>query len=210
MKKVFRIFTIAAIAFGMSMTVACTDDNEGGGNNNGNGGNGGNTENLPTTIDENFDNGISNWTVIDADSDGDSWIISTDVLGEGYGHNGSTGCALSKSYDNNIGVLYPDNYLVSKKIYINDGAKLTWFVAAQDASYPEEHYSVEIGTVQNGTFNKIATIFEETLTAKKAQSSWYNREVNLSQYKGQSVQIAFRHHNCSDMYFLLVDDVKVQ
>ena len=58
MKKVFRFFAIAAIACGMTMAVSCNkDDNGENGGNGGNGG-GGNTENLPTTIDENFNNGL--------------------------------------------------------------------------------------------------------------------------------------------------------
>ena len=95
MKKAFKFMAIAAIAFGMSMTVACTDDSENSGNGNGNGGN---TENLPTTIDENFDNGMpSDWTCIDADGDGIDWMCTSDVLGSGYGRNSSEGCAMSQS-----------------------------------------------------------------------------------------------------------------
>lgn len=208
MKKAFKFMAIAAIAFGMSMTVACTDDSENSGNGNGNGGN---TENLPTTIDENFDNGMpSDWTCIDADGDGIDWMCTSDVLGSGYGRNSSEGCAMSQSYDNNIGVLYPDNYLVSPKIKIN-GSTLTWYVAAQDANYPEEHYAVEVGTIENGKFTRKATVFEETFSgSSKAQTSWYQRSVDLSAYNGQGLQIAFRHYNCSDMFFLLIDDVKVQ
>jgi len=208
MKKYFRFFAIAAIALGMTMAVSCKKDEE---ENGGNGNGGSNTENLPTTLSENFDNsGIpSGWIVIDADGDGDTWMNTIDLLQSGYGHE-SAGCAMSKSYDNNVGELTPDNYLVSPKIYI-DGTKLTWFVAAQDASFPNEHYSVEIGTVNNGTFTSKAVIFEETFSGySKAQSSWFQRTVDLSAYNGQSVQIAFRHYDCTDNYFLLIDDVKVQ
>lgn len=205
MKKMFRFFAIAAIAFGMTMNVACDKDD------NGEEGGGGNTDNLPTTINENFDNaGIpAGWSVIDADGDGDTWVNSIDLLQSGYGYQ-SAGCAVSRSYDNNSGPLTPDNYLVTPKIYI-DGTTLTWMVAEQDSQYPNEHYSVEVGTVNNGQFTSKGVLFEETFSGyDKAQSSWFQRSVDLSQYKGQSLQIAFRHYNCTDQFYLLIDDVKVQ
>lgn len=213
MKKTFKFMAIAAVAFGLCMTIGCNKEEEGGEN----GGNGGNNtpvvnpDNLPTTLDENFDGGIGAWTVIDKDGDGNNWMSCADVLSEGYGHNASTSCALSKSYDNQSGALTPDNYLVSQKLWIEDGKTLTWYVAAQDASWPEEHYSVELGNIENGQFVAIATLFEETFSGTaKEQSGWYQRSVDMSQYKGQGACIAFRHYNCTDMFYLLIDDVKLQ
>ena len=213
MKKVFRIFTIAAIAFGMSMTVACTDDNEGGGNNgNGNGGNGGN-DNLPTTLDEHFENGVpEGWANIDADGDGFVWEI-------GYGENSGQGpftsgidgsnCISSASWDSEEGPLTPDNYLVTPELFIpNDGSRtLTWYDAAQDASYPEDFYAVYVGTLNNGVFTPRGdAIFSTTLTS----ADFTMRSVSLNEYKGQNIRIAFRHYNCTDWFVMKIDDVKVQ
>ena len=209
MKKVFRIFTIAAIAFGMSMTVACTDDNEGGGNNNGNG-NGGN-ENLPTTIDENFDNGLpAGWTCIDADGDGYNWVICSESW---FGQNGfdnqgvnGTDCMMTASYINNIGALTPDNYLVTPKIHINEGAKLTYQIGATDESYYEEHYAVLVGNLNNGSFTTVCTLLTETVP----QADFTLRTIDLSAYAGQNLCIAFRHFDITDMYWMALDNVKVQ
>ena len=212
MKKVFKFMAIAAIAFGLTMNVACKgDEEEEGGGNGGNNTPVENPDNLPVTIDENFDGGLGAWTIIDADGDGSTWVSSADAMAEGYGHEGSTACALSKSYDNSIGALTPDNYLVSEKLWIKDGTTLTWYVAAQDANYPQEHYSVEIGKVENNNWVKEATLFEETFSgSSKDQTGWYQRSVDMSQYKGKAYQIAFRHHDCTDMFYLLIDDVKLQ
>lgn len=210
MKKMFRFFTIAALAFGMTMAVGCGKPDDGEDNGGGNGG-GGNTENLPTTLNETFDNGIpSTWTTIDADGDGYNWRSTLEVTGSTLADADGNGAVFSQSYDNTDGVLNPDNYLVTPKIYI-DGTTLTWQVAAQDASYPNEHYAVLVGTIENGVFVSKGTLFEETFSGtSKAATSFYNRSVSLADYKGQSLCIAFRHYNCSDMFYLNIDNVKVQ
>lgn len=210
MKKVTRFFAIAAIAFGMTMMFACGGNDPDNPDNPGGGGNGGgNTENLPTTLDETFANGIpSTWTNIDADGDGYAWNAT--VESQGLADADGNGAVYSQSYDNNIGPLTPDNYLVTPKLYIEDGAKVSWQVGAQDSGYPEEHYAVLVGTIENGAFVSKGTLFEETFSGTaKAPTSFYNREISLSQYKGQSLCIAFRHYNCTDMYFLNIDNVKV-
>lgn len=216
MKKVVRFFAMAAFVFGMTAMVSCgKDDPEDNGGNGGNGGGGNNTETGdPILLDENFDNGISGWTNIDADGDGISWMTTTEAFGEPAGHN-STECALSASYINGVGALEPDNYLVSPQIHIPGagGYNLTWYVCAQDASYPADHYAVYVGKVENGSFVPSGNaIYDEDITAKgepKDQGTWRQRSVNLDAYKGQDVQIAFRHFNCTDQFMMLIDDVKV-
>ena len=37
--------------------------------------------------------------------------------------------------------------------------------------------------------------------------SWVKRSVDLSSYAGKNVNIAFRHHNVTDQYYLLIDDI---
>lgn len=206
MKKVLRFFAIAALAFGMTNLVACGgDEEEGDGNDN-------NTQQEeqgePILLEEAFENGLpSTWTNIDADGDGLAWLSDEGQIG---GHNGGS-MVFSQSYDNNFGVLTPDNYLVTPSIHIPNasGYNLTFWVCAQDAAYSAEHYAVYVGKVENGTFVPNGNaLFEETI-GSKAQSPWIQKTVNLDAYKGQDVQIAFRHFDCSDMFYLDLDDVKV-
>ena len=203
MKKVFRIFTIAAIAFGMSMTVACTDDNEGGGNNgNGNGSN----ENLPTSLNVTFADGVipADWTNIDADGDGYKWCNY--VVNSQTGEQIPQECILSASYQNDVGALSPDNYLVTPKIKIAEGAKLTYEVGGIDASYYAENYTVYLGTMEGGSFHPTATLLNETVPSKEPTV----RTIDLSAYAGQATQIAFRHHDSYDIYVITLANVKVQ
>lgn len=201
MKKVFRFFTIAAIACGMTMAVSCNDDND----DNGGGNGGGNNDNLPTTLDVAFTDGVipSDWTNIDADGDGYVWC--------NYVIHGETGeqipqeCILSASYENGVGALTPDNYLVSPKIRIEEGAVLSYTVGAIDHNYYREHYTVYLGTVENGVFTPSSTLLSETLTTADDKQ----KTIDLTPYKGQAVQIAFRHHDVTDQYVMTLKNVKV-
>ena len=175
------------------------------------------------TFFENFEDGMpAGWTTIDADGDGYNWVLASIQMDTGYGHNGSSDCVLSESYDNNYGVLYPDNYLVSPQVTLGTTSIFSFYACAQDANYAAEHFGVAISTT--GTTPSNFTVVQEwTMTAKsggnlmsigrdganRAQGNWYQYTVDLSAYAGQKVYIAIRHFNCSDMFYLDVDDIEL-
>ena len=164
-----------------------------------------------------FEDGtLDPWTLIDADGDSHMWEISE--LGDN-GHESAT-CAMSASYLNSYGALHPDNYLVSPMTLLNDQSVLSFWVAAQSAPYPNEHYGVAISTAGNTNPADFTTIWEETLTAKglrgesqqrgtTEQGQYYHRTVDLSAYAGMPVYIAFRHFNCTDQFFICLDDIEL-
>ena len=53
---------------------------------------------------------LNDWVVLDEDGDGYTWEYTT---GDGIKAHSGYGVVASASYDNNFGVLYPDNWLVS-------------------------------------------------------------------------------------------------
>ena len=118
--------------------------------------------NAQVLFSEDFENGIpTTWLNIDADNDGNTWM---EVTAPGVsGHNGSNGCAYSCSYFNST-ALTPDNWLITPAINLTANANLTFWVAAQDASYAAEHYGVYISTTGTAT-NNFTLLFEETLDA---------------------------------------------
>ena len=159
---------------------------------------------LPTNIYETFENGIpSTWTNIDADGDGYRWE-NTLALSSGE-ESDPYPCAMSASYRNDVGALTPDNYLVSPRITIPNGAILTYQVGGIDANYYAEHYTVYVGTVNYGTFYPTATLLSEYVPSVDPTT----RTINLSAYAGQNLSIAFRHHNITDMYYMTIDNVIV-
>jgi len=177
------------------------------------------------------DSSMGEWTTIDADGDGYDWILGTDILqGTGYGHNGSNDLVLSQSYINNVGALTPDNYLVSPQVTL--GGTITFWACGQDASYVAEHFGVAVSTTGNTDPADFTTIWESTMTAKgrgnanclsmnapkmnrnttrsgnRAQGTWYQYTIDLSDYSGQGY-VAIRHFNCTDMFYLDVDDIVI-
>lgn len=179
------------------------------------GGGGGNGQ----TYSFDFEDSWQGWQVIDADGDGNTWRWFYSTEGN-IGHNGSVYTMGSESYINNVGALYPDNYLVSPQRYtVSNGAKISFYVCAQDADYPAEHYGIAVSTASNPTANSFVTIWEETLSAKvrsgdivrgnRTQGNWYLKTINLSAYAGQTIWVAIRHFGCTDQFVINVDDITI-
>ncbi|MCQ2318344.1 MAG: choice-of-anchor J domain-containing protein [Bacteroidales bacterium] len=177
---------------------------------------------------EEFETGAipTGWTTIDADGDGHNWTPAS-VLMAGYlipAHGGAD-CITSESYSGSVGPLTPDNYLVSPRVKITTGSEFSFWACAQDPDYAGEHYGVAISTNGNTSASDFTTIAEWTMTAKETagagaymskdgkgtrEGSWYQKTVDLSSYAGQEVYVAIRHFNCTDMFYLNVDDARLQ
>ena len=152
---------------------------------------------------ENFENGPvpNGWLVIDADGDGFSWGHYLNAYDAFPGHNGGH-CSLSASYVPGIGPVTPDNYLITPNI---EGAKrVKYWVSTQDANWAAEHYAVMASTTGTAV-GDFVILFEETMTAKPT-GAWYERTINLPE---GTKYIAWRHYNCTDIYFLKLDDITV-
>ena len=161
-----------------------------------------NAENTP--FYEDFEGDLSAcWANIDNDNDGYTWMSTMDFNGNIPAFSGE-GAYISESY-NDAGALNPDNWLITPAINIpSTGANLCWWVAAQDADYAADHYEVKVST--NGTsLSNFTSVFNETLTS----TEWAQRVVNLDNYAGQTIRIAFVHDNCTDMFIMKIDDIYV-
>lgn len=171
-------------------------------------------------LSEDFDNGLpTTWLAVDVDEDGYTWEGSTTTTSyfqsgtdlSGSGHEGSNGFVLSGSFSNVYGALTPDNWLITPAVNLTSNADLTFWVCAQDASYAAEHYGVYISTTGTAIAD-FSLIYEETIDAdggSRQQGAWKQKTVDLSNYTGQTVYIAFRHFNCTDMFILNIDDVEI-
>ena len=150
------------------------------------------------------------FTLIDNDGDGYNWDPSFLYSNGGtYGHNGSQGMIASASYDNNVGALTPDNWMILPTMVIPANAtdlELSWYEKGQDANYAAEFYSVYIATGARtvSTFTATTPVLTST-----TGDDWVKKTVSLSSYAGQTINIAFRHHNISDMYYLDIDDIRI-
>ncbi|MBR4829304.1 MAG: choice-of-anchor J domain-containing protein [Muribaculaceae bacterium] len=166
------------------------------------------------TVD--FESGMpTGWTTIDADGDGYNWMLASTSMGTGYGHNGSSDLILSQSYNNNVGALNPDNYLVSPAVTLCEGSTFSFWACAQDNAWASEHFGVAVSETGTGNWTMVQ---EWTMTAKgegksprgmNEQGNWYNYTVDLSAYAGEGRYIAIRHFNCTDWFYLDVDDIQL-
>ena len=147
-----------------------------------------------------FNDGILDWTTIDADGDGYNWRLNRNWVNPSNPYS-----AVSESHDDMYELpLTPDNYLVCpfKLTY----GLITFRACAQDAAYPKEHFGVAISTTGNTDAADFTTIWETTMTAK-AQGTWYEYAVDLREYEGQEIWVAMRHFGCTDQFMIVVDDI---
>ena len=146
------------------------------------------------------------WTNVDADGDGNAWYWL------GYGVNQTTGNMAYEGIGNMTSASYlsapltPDNWLISPAVAIpasKDAARVTMYIGAQDPNYPAEHFAVYAGTSAN-TADMVPILPEAVATGAYAQYT-----ADLSQFSGETVYIAVRHFNCTDMFRLNLDQVEV-
>ncbi|MBO7490185.1 MAG: choice-of-anchor J domain-containing protein [Bacteroidales bacterium] len=148
----------------------------------------------------------ANWTFIDADGDGNQWTLDY-LRGQGAGHEGSNGMLASASWTSSAGALTPNNWVFTDAITLPNetGLTLSWWDKGQDPDYAAEHYAVYICTE--------ATVASATATTPvwegNSIGSWRNLTASLDAYAGQTIYIAFRHYNVSDMFMLDIDDIAI-
>ena len=79
-----------------------------------------------------------------------------------------------------------------------------FWVAAQDPLYPAEHYSVMVSTTNTNPAS-FTEVFNETLS----DTLYHKITVPLATYNGQSIYIAIRHWNVTDMFYMSLDEFAV-
>jgi hypothetical protein len=165
-----------------------------------------------------FENGgMQGWTTIDADGDGHDWGMISELYSGTTGHNNSNDGVASQSYAS--GALYPDNYLVSPQFEL--GGSITFWAAAYSTSFADEHFGVYVSTTGMNPSDFVSVQEWTTLATKDAPhggdrekveraGAWYQYTADLSAYEGQTGYVAIRHHDCSDEWAILVDDIDLQ
>lgn len=161
-------------------------------------------QSLPFTCGFEASENLDCWTFIDADGDGYGWDLEN-WAGTNAVRTGSVAAA-SASYINNIGALSPDNWMITPQLQIPaEGATLNYYVRTYQQEYPDDFYAVLVSTTGTNTADFTHTIYSGTA----AQASYYLKSFDLSAFAGQNIYIAFRHYNCTDVYWMLIDDLQV-
>lgn len=145
------------------------------------------------------------WTEIDADGDGYTWQWTRDYENFLYGHSvsadGDANMSSASYLEYNLGTpLNPDNYLVSPAITIgadNTAAAFKFFVRGQDATAYTEHFQILVG--------ETPTEFTDVIFDSVTSHDWISYSGSLNDYIGQTIYVAIRHFDTSDMYYLNLD-----
>ena len=141
------------------------------------------------------------WTIRDDDGDGYNWEWM-DASGSNYNVYEGTHCMASASFQNNpFGggtALNPDNWLISPAF--TAGSTVTFWYAGQDPNYSAEPFGVYV--IANGTTS-------DELGHFTASNTYQQGSVDISDFAGQTVQVAFRHYGVTDMFRLNLDLVEV-
>lgn len=143
------------------------------------------------------------WTNLDVDNDTHFWQRRTSP---DFSTRTGVGVAASASWIPPGNPLTPNNYLITPQIAIPSGSNvvLRFWVAAQDNAWPQEKYSIMVSTTGTLPAN-FTSIFTQTLT----DSVFREVTLPLNAYAGQNIHIAFRHHDCTDWFWIKIDDVQV-
>ena len=153
---------------------------------------------------EGFENGLGCWSTVNGSSDGMPWF-TTNSSSSLIAHSGNA-MAVSVSYYS--GAMHANAWLISPKFILptigtGDTLNLSWWHKVS-SNYPTELYDVMLSTTTDDT-----AAFTTTLLAVNPDSTsdWVNKVVDMSAYAGQSVYIAFHHHDSYDQNYLLIDDI---
>ncbi|MGG1920499.1 T9SS-dependent choice-of-anchor J family protein [Chryseobacterium cucumeris] len=151
--------------------------------------------------------GLNGWVSTDIDGDGKQWTnMNVSSVNAGFG----SGSLTSFSYVNGTGALTPNNLITSPLINLSTVTASNAYLVYNLATYsndPNEKYSVYVTTTNaSGAITASTPVYTETVAA----GGFQNRVINVSSFIGQQVYISFRHYDCTDQYYLILDNIQVK
>lgn len=162
-----------------------------------------------TYYSEDFNAGdLNGWVTSDLNNDGLEWaVLNASGINSAFGN----GSLLSFSYDDATdNPVTPDNLVTSPAIdlsTVTDPNAYLFYDQATSTSFPNEHYAVYITTSNDPAVITASTpIFETTVS----NGTLANKFFNITSYIGQTIYVSFRHYNCNDAYYLILDNVKIK
>lgn len=162
-----------------------------------------------THFTEDFSGGLGSWTTNDMDGDTYNWSTAT-LSGTAFDAQGAV--AYSESY-NASGPLSPDNVLISPAINLSSATgviSLSYKIGSYRTTYYNENFSVYV----TGNISNLSTVLSSTpvqTMTNNAPASMPTYTFDISSFAGDnSVYVVFRHHDCTDQYELILDDILVE
>ncbi len=144
------------------------------------------------------------WQFVDADGDGNNWYWLAYGINQDNGNMAYEGVGHLSSASYHGTALTPNNWAISPEFEVPAvDPMVSMYIGAQDPSYAAEHYTVYVG---NGTDVESYTAISDEVVV---EGTYAKVELDLADYAGETVSIAVRHFNCTDMFRLNLDCVEV-
>lgn len=163
-------------------------------------------------LNESFENGIpSNWTTLDADGDGRTWITETDELETGFILHPNTGegavfsMSIYNTHDFMTGWvdLTPDNWLITPEL--TEPTEVKYWVRSQAVpEFDNETYGVYVSSTGTNIAD-FTSIFEENIH-NGIGVVFTQRTLTLPV---GTKYVAWRHFNSVGQYVIVLDDVEI-
>lgn len=158
-------------------------------------------ETLPYTAD--FTNGFGCWDTVSPT--GTRWYLSEEMM------QNPVGQVLSISAQQGwfgMTELYQDNWLISPEIAMGTGSyEISWRPSALGApNNASDHYTVYV--ISGTNFADTTAVFSETLTA--GDTTFAKRVAAIPGTVSGNFKIAFRHHDCTGGYAMVLDSIMIQ
>ncbi|MBR3486574.1 MAG: DUF2436 domain-containing protein, partial [Clostridia bacterium] len=150
---------------------------------------------------------FNEWTLVDADGDNYNWVQSFNATSYLAAYEGN-GYVYSRSWVGYTGykdVLYPDNWIISPAIEVPNVDPEVTFWAKNSSGSMAETIAVYVLTSAEADAQAVPVMADFQPGTDYSQYT-----VDLSDYAGETVFVAFRHYNCSDKFYgVAVDAVEV-
>ncbi len=147
---------------------------------------------------ESFENGLNGWTVVDLDGNNDNWFVFDfsqfpPIMAELLGYIAYDGTHTLYSEPTNESIA--SDWAISPVLELPtiDSLYLSWYVKCLNTDGIGEPYDVRISLVTDSeidTSNFNTVLFSEAT----ASTSYLYHSVDLTEYMGQNVRIAFHHY----------------
>ncbi|MCH4553298.1 T9SS-dependent choice-of-anchor J family protein [Aestuariibaculum lutulentum] len=164
-------------------------------------------------VSDNFDDqttvGVC-WDLIDQDGDNNNWIWwnYSDTYG-GYK------VIASYSYYTSSGALNPDNWIISYPIDLtsfssSDNIELSYKIRSASKNYAHEYYTVYAATGKQTTTLEASSVKQSAYVDDiGGNGDFVVAKLNVSSLAGNTIYIAFRHHNSTDQSNIEIDEVTI-
>ena len=150
----------------------------------------------------------SDWEILDKDDDGKTWFHINDEPGfgtSGNDHHGGNSIHSDSFWRNDGGYdLNPDNWLITPELKLEENKKyvLTFDIRTFDKEWLNDKLGVYISVDSGEKFNKIDSDITQSY-------DWQEVEIDLSDFAGKSIKLAFVHHDSYGQYMVVLDCVNL-